>query len=321
MLILLKLCTFVGTIAFSIVAAALCSLTIFVNAINPTTLKENLGNIALDKIIVKNFKNDDLIEKYGMEGTFEDILVDKIIPKSLSKEDGLKLLRNKDFQNKYIDNSYNNLLGLEVQKINEVETKKILDSLEIKTTDYKKISEEFNDNVSQVKIAKYENNEVYKLLQKIGSDSLVYLVVFIIASYILLAIFSLSITKPMQLVGYPLAIIGTIFTCGAILLNTFLGKLGPAYKELVTPLIKPSLLTYGIIYIVIGMVLAIIYEIINKRPKDNDKDLYSFTVAPQVGVPNNQETPVVTPSSFTPTGTPQVHPSQNFPNQGGNQIS
>lgn len=329
MRLILKLLTFVYTIFFIGVFAALLLLCVAHSSLKPESLSESLGKIDYSQILISDFKNNKMNEKYGDKSTVEDMLVYELTDENLSTEDAIKIVNNDGFRNMFFESSYASLMRKEPKVYTDVEVKKVLSSLHIVGIDYKKAAEILNEKAGSVKIPKYANNVIYEEVVKKIEDVEIYTIIFIGVSYLLLAIFTLDLTRPMQLVGYPMTIIGTIAVCLSILLEMLLKKImAPAYKALLVPLFKASLLKYGIIALVIGLIMAIIYEILNKRRVIYDKELYSYSLAPQVGNPAPQ---MATPGTMTPqmgmgapasSGMPTapVAPTQDGANM-NNQIS
>lgn len=319
MRLILKLLNFVYAIIFIGVFATLFILCISYNSLKPDSLMDSLGKVNYDSIKIKDFRSASLDEKYGTESTVTDLLIKDFTDEKLSKEDATQLVNSDIYKKLFFESAFTNLRTGKAKEYTEVELKEKLASLNIKNLDYKRAAEILQNKASEVKIKDYANTKVYQEIGKRITDVSTYLIVFTIISYIILAIFSLSMTKPMQLVGYPIVIIGTISICLSILLETIISKaLNPAYKIIIAPIFKDSLLKYGIMALAFGMILAIIYEIISRRKPDYDKNLYSFTIAPKV----NANAAPVSPESLASSVSPDqdVTPLENS-NPFNNQIS
>ena len=101
-------------------------------------------------------------------------------------------------------------------------------------------------------------------------------IAFIIFSYILLGLLTRSFNKPLKYLGYPTVIVGLI-NFGVDLSFNYLYKVIPE-AELI--FLKPFFIScqkiflrFGIICSIVGVVILIIYYVINKILKNKSKDI------------------------------------------------
>lgn len=232
---------------------------------------------------VKTIKKIDLSEikiKEENNKTIEQLLIEKLEESGIDEKTSKEILKNeklKEFVGNIIGNSISSIITKEklIEVTNE-DLKKIINEIPI---DIKISDEELNELTNEINTAIKENIEykeeinldekVISIIKFIQSKYMyIFIMCFIIINYLLISLLTWSFHKPLRYLSIPTMLTGitlivTIFLPSLLIniLNVNLPfNLEPIIKVLLNPLLIP-----GILLTIIGVVMIVLYNIINKK--------------------------------------------------------
>lgn len=232
---------------------------------------------------VKTIKKIDLSEikiKEENNKTIEQLLIEKLEESGIDEKTSKEILKNeklKEFVGNIIGNSISSIITKEklIEVTNE-DLKKIINEIPI---DIKIRDEELNELTNEINTAIKENIEykeeinldekVISIIKFIQSKYMyIFIMCFIIINYLLISLLTWSFHKPLRYLSIPTMLTGitlivTIFLPSLLIniLNVNLPfNLEPIIKVLLNPLLIP-----GILLTIIGVVMIVLYNIINKK--------------------------------------------------------
>lgn len=232
---------------------------------------------------VKTIKKIDLSEikiKEENNKTIEQLLIEKLEESGIDEKTSKEILKNeklKEFVGNIIGNSISSIITKEklIEVTNE-DLKKIINEIPI---DIKISDEELNELTNEINTAIKENIEykeeinldekVISIIKFIQSKYMyIFIMCFIIINYLLISLLTWSFHKPLRYLSIPTMLTGitlivTIFLPSLLIniLNVNLPfNLEPIIKLLLNPLLIP-----GILLTIIGVVMIVLYNIINKK--------------------------------------------------------
>lgn len=232
---------------------------------------------------VKTIKKIDLSEikiKEENNKTIEQLLIEKLEESGIDEKTSKEILKNeklKEFVGNIIGNSISSIITKEklIEVTNE-DLKKIINEIPI---DIKISDEELNELTNEINTAIKENIEykeeinldekVISIIKFIQSKYMyIFIMCFIIINYLLISLLTWSFHKPLRYLSIPTMLTGitlivTIFLPSLLIniLNINLPfNLEPIIKVLLNPLLIP-----GILLTIIGVVMIVLYNIINKK--------------------------------------------------------
>ena len=232
---------------------------------------------------VKTIKKIDLSEikiKEENNKTIEQLLIEKLEESGIDEKTSKEILKNeklKEFVGNIIGNSISSIITKEklIEVTNE-DLKKIINEIPI---DIKISDEELNELTNEINTAIKENIEykeeinldekVISIIKFIQSKYMyIFIMCFIIINYLLISLLTWSFHKPLRYLSIPtmltvITLIVTIFLPSLLIniLNVNLPfNLEPIIKVLLNPLLIP-----GILLTIIGVVMIVLYNIINKK--------------------------------------------------------
>ena len=242
---------------------------------------------------VKTIKKIDLSEikiKEENNKTIEQLLIEKLEESGIDEKTSKEILKNeklKEFVGNIIGNSISSIITKEklIEVTNE-DLKKIINEIPI---DIKISDEELNELTNEINTAIKENIEykeeinldekVISIIKFIQSKYMyIFIMCFIIINYLLISLLTWSFHKPLRYLSIPTMLTGitlivTIFLPSLLIniLNVNLPfNLEPIIKVLLNPLLIP-----GILLTIIGVVMIVLYNIINKK---EEQDYNTFKV-------------------------------------------
>ena len=232
---------------------------------------------------VKTIKKIDLSEikiKEENNKTIEQLLIEKLEESGIDEKTSKEILKNeklKEFVGNIIGNSISSIITKEklIEVTNE-DLKKIINEIPI---DIKISDEELNELTNEINTGIKENIEykeeinldekVISIIKFIQSKYMyIFIMCFIIINYLLISLLTWSFHKPLRYLSIPTMLTGitlivTIFLPSLLIniLNVNLPfNLEPIIKVLLNPLLIP-----GILLTIIGVVMIVLYNIINKK--------------------------------------------------------
>lgn len=232
---------------------------------------------------VKTIKKIDLSEikiKEENNKTIEQLLIEKLEESGIDEKTSKEILKNeklKEFVGNIIGNSISSIITKEklIEVTNE-DLKKIINEIPI---DIKISDEELNELTNEINTAIKENieyKEEINLDEKVISSikfiqskyMYIFIMCFIIINYLLISLLTWSFYKPLRYLSIPTILTGitlivTIFLPSLLIniLNVNLPfNLEPIIKVLLNPLLIP-----GILLTISGVVMIVLYNIINKK--------------------------------------------------------
>ena len=232
---------------------------------------------------VKTIKKIDLSEikiKEENNKTIEQLLIEKLEESGIDEKTSKEILKNeklKEFVGNIIGNSISSIITKEklIEVTNE-HLKKIINEIPI---DIKISDEKLNELTNEINTAIKENIEykeeinldekVISIIKFIQSKYMyIFIMCFIIINYLLISLLTWSFHKPLRYLSIPTMLTGitlivTIFLPSLLIniLNVNLPfNLEPIIKVLLNPLLIP-----GILLTIIGVVMIVLYNIINKK--------------------------------------------------------
>lgn len=232
---------------------------------------------------VKTIKKIDLSEikiKEENNKTIEQLLIEKLEESGIDEKTSKEILKNeklKEFVGNIIGNSISSIITKEklIEVTNE-DLKKIINEIPI---DIKISDEKLNELTNEINTAIKENIEykeeinldekVISIIKFIQSKYMyIFIMCFIIINYLLISLLTWSFHKPLRYLSIPTMLTGitlivTIFLPSLLIniLNVNLPfNLEPIIKVLLNPLLIP-----GILLTIIGVVMIVLYNIINKK--------------------------------------------------------
>ncbi len=111
-----------------------------------------------------------------------------------------------------------------------------------------------------------------------GQSIILWFIAFLILSYLIEALFTWSFIKPLKYLGIPIIIVGIVSLILKVILMLGVDTLFKDKLAFIKPFFDNSenlFIKYGIICIAVGIVMIIIYVIINKilksKASDNEK--------------------------------------------------
>ena len=226
---------------------------------------------------VKTIKKIDLSEikiKEENNKTIEQLLIEKLEESGIDEKTSKEILKNeklKEFVGNIIGNSISSIITKEklIEVTNE-DLKKIINEIPI---DIKISDEELNELTNEINTAIKEeinlDEKVISIIKFIQSKYMyIFIMCFIIINYLLISLLTWSFYKPLRYLSIPTMLTGitlivTIFLPSLLIniLNVNLPfNLEPIIKVLLNPLLIP-----GILLTIIGVVMIVLYNIINKK--------------------------------------------------------
>ena len=115
--------------------------------------------------------------------------------------------------------------------------------------------------------------ELINIINLLNANLILYLVIFIILSYILISFFTWSFIKPLKYLGISNIVVGVIVIIIRFLLN-IIDVFVPDYikiVEIVLPTIVKPLIVSGIVAIISGILMLVVNYLINKYKEKNNK--------------------------------------------------
>ena len=232
---------------------------------------------------VKTIKKIDLSEikiKEENNKTIEQLLIEKLEESGIDEKTSKEILKNeklKEFVGNIIGNSISSIITKE--KLIEVTNEDLKKIINEKPIDIKISDEELNELTNEINTAIKENIEykeeinldekVISIIKFIQSKYMyIFIMCFIIINYLLISLLTWSFHKPLRYLSIPTMLTGitlivTIFLPSLLIniLNINLPfNLEPIIKVLLNPLLIP-----GILLTIIGVVMIVLYNIINKK--------------------------------------------------------
>ena len=232
---------------------------------------------------VKTIKKIDLSEikiKEENNKTIEQLLIEKLEESGIDEKTSKEILKNeklKEFVGNIIGNSISSIITKEklIEVTNE-DLKKIINEIPI---DIKISDEELNELTNEINTAIKENIEykeeinldekVISIIKFIQSKYMyIFIMCFIIINYLLISLLTWSFHKPLRYLSIPTMLTGitlivTIFL-PSLLINILNVNLPFNLEPIIKVLLNPLLIT-GILLTIIGVVMIVLYNIINKK--------------------------------------------------------
>ena len=118
--------------------------------------------------------------------------------------------------------------------------------------------------------------ELVNLINLLNDNFLVYLIIFIIAFYLMISFFTWSLLKPLQYLGISNIVIGIVIIIIRLLLNAITTLLPDYIKivETILPTALKPLLISGMLCITFGIIMIVVYYLINKYKNKNKEEIW-----------------------------------------------
>lgn len=261
---------------------------IFITNVLGTKFYENIViNIDLSKIEYKDIAQNYIKDKIPSEITVEEKLIDVMEKANIEENKAREIIENEKLRalvGKYIGKSIDYVLGKdELPQIENTEVDNILKEFNLndKVNDnvdeiISKINKELNDSLNNsIKIPE----KVQTLINKFNTKKVVIAtIIYIVLSYLIVALLTWNMHKPLLYLGIPLLGSGIIFTMiklfNGIIFDLLMSNTKIAFIKYMAPIVLNPLMKIGIISLIIGLIFIIVYYPINeKRRKKNLKEL------------------------------------------------
>ena len=117
-------------------------------------------------------------------------------------------------------------------------------------------------------------SEIQELLKFLNTNLVwLYIGLFLIFTYLLISLLTWSLLKPLKYLGIPTIVTGVLFLIVRLLSSVIVGLFSiefPVIKVVLPSILKPVLIS-GLLCMIIGIVMIVLYVVINNHLKNKNQ--------------------------------------------------